>query len=101
MSLKSIRIGKPFFASEKISTYRGPTPLKSHEVLALQRGANCRKSNLNVHISNDLAQVCANDAETPKRREEIGCGLIGRFVFGEQDQRIYPAPINRRTAAPA
>jgi hypothetical protein len=54
----------------KISTYREPT---SHEVLALQRGANCRKSNLNVNISNDLAQVCANDAETPERREEIGC----------------------------
>ena len=34
----------------------------SYEVLALQRGANCRKSNLNVYISNDLVQACANDA---------------------------------------
>jgi hypothetical protein len=56
------RLGKPFFASEKISTYRGSTPLKSHEVLALQPGANCRKSNFNVYISNDLVQACANDA---------------------------------------
>jgi hypothetical protein len=27
----------------------------------------------------------------PSGATEIGCGRIGRFVFDEQDQRIYPA----------
>jgi hypothetical protein len=33
----------------------------SYEVLAVQRSANCRKNNLDVYISTDLAQACAQD----------------------------------------
>jgi len=38
------------------------TPLQalSEPSVALRSGANCLRSNLNVYISNDLAQICAN-----------------------------------------
>ena len=77
--LNQLGLGKPFFASDKMSTYHGSTPPKSHEVLALQRGANCRKSNLNVYISNDLVQACANDARNTQaarlRSGAAGCSI--------------------------
>src|SRR5262249_36390059 len=39
--------------------------------------ANCRKSNLDVYISNDLMQACANDApKHPNGAIEIGCGRM-------------------------
>ena len=35
----------------------------------------------------------------PSGATEIGCRPDGRFGFDEQDQRVYPVPINRTPAA--